>query len=70
MIHRIEVQAGPNGVIILHNLPLKEGETVEIIVLTSQEASSTANSYPLRGAPVLLEQPFQPVAEHDWEALA
>ncbi|MDX2030398.1 MAG: hypothetical protein SF339_07005 [Blastocatellia bacterium] len=70
MIHRIEVQVGPNGAIVLDNLPLKEGETVEILILTSQEASINADSYSLRGAPVLLDQPFEPVAEHDWEALA
>ena len=70
MIHRLEVQAGPNGVIVLNNLPLKEGETVEILVLTHQGASASPDRYPLRGTPVLLEHPFKPVAEHDWEAIA
>jgi len=70
MIHRIQIQAGPEGVIVLNSLPLQEGETVEIIVITSQRQQSLAEDYPLQGVPVSLDRPFDSVAEAEWGALA
>lgn len=70
MIHRIQIQAGPEGVIILDSLPLEEGETVEIIVITSQRQQPLAEDYPLQGLPVHLDRPFDSVAEAEWGALA
>lgn len=66
MIHRIQIQAGPEGVIVLNSLPLEEGETVEIIVITSQRQQPTAEDYPLQGVPISLDRPFDSVAEAEW----
>jgi hypothetical protein len=69
MIHRIEVQAGPEGIIVLNNLPIEEGEIVEILVITSRKITNPAQEYSLQGVPVYFDRPFDPVAEGDWGAL-
>ncbi len=66
MLHRIETKVGPDGIIILDNLPLREGDTVEIIVITSHKTERETKEYPLRGKPVLYVRPFDAVAENDW----
>lgn len=70
MIHRIEVQAGPEGIIVLNSLPIEEGETVEIIVITGHKTENPAQEYSLQGVPVYFDRPFDPVAESDWGALS
>lgn len=68
MQHRIEAKVGPDGSIILHGLPFHEGETVEIVVKSSEKKKDEDKDYPLRGTPVIYERPFDPVAENDWSA--
>jgi hypothetical protein len=50
-------------------LPFQPGEQVEVIVLPLESASTRANPYPLRGLPIRYEDPTEPVAESDWDAL-
>nr|MBA2737852.1 hypothetical protein [Pyrinomonadaceae bacterium] len=45
--HRVEKIIQPNGTVVLENLPFDEGETVEIIVLKTDNAIKK-NPYPLR----------------------
>lgn len=70
MLHRIETTVGPDGVIVLNGLPLREGEMVEVIVITSQKAKQGKKEYPLHGKPVSYERPFDSVAESEWSALS
>ena len=50
-----------------------KGADVEIIVLRERVTESAKNlpqsRYPLRGSVFHYEEPFDPVAAHDWEAL-
>lgn len=68
MQHRIETKVGPDGSIVLHDLPFHEGETVEIVVKSSEKKENEEKDYPLRGTPVIYDGPFDPVAEYEWDA--
>ena len=68
--HRVETVVQPNGVVILEDLPFKQGEKVEIIIIEAPKESSAKNRYPLRGSVYEYEAPFEPAAPpEDWEAL-
>ena len=66
--HRIEATVQSNGKIVLENLPFDEGEAVEIIVLETKVKHETTQKS-LHGTLLKYEQPFEPVAVEDWEAL-
>jgi hypothetical protein len=71
--HRIETTLEQDGMLTLRDLPFQAGEAVEVIIMTqeatpSQEQSSRSR-YPLRGTPVHYDQPTEPVAQDDWDAL-
>ena len=70
MQHRIETKVGPDGVMILNNLPFHEGEMVEVIVTTSHKTGQDKKEYSLRGKPVLYDKPFDGVAIDDWGVLS
>lgn len=65
--HRAETTLSEDGVLTLHDIPFRRGESVEVIVLPFATPSSSASRYPLRGAPVTLVAPTEPVAADDWE---
>ena len=68
-MHRIEKIIQPNGIIVLEDLPFKEGETVEIII-SKTENEKSENLYPLRGTLYKYEEPFEAaVPLEDWDAL-
>jgi len=68
MQHRIETKIGPAGSVILTDLPFHEGETVEIVVKSTEKQKNGNNCYPLLGTPVIYDNPFDSVAESDWSA--
>ncbi len=57
-----------NGLIVLRDLPVQEGDSLEVIVTARSPASSTREDFPLRGEPMEYHDPFEPVAGNDWEA--
>jgi hypothetical protein len=65
-IHRL-VEA--DGTLKLENLPFQPGEEVEVIVLAEQRRTRAEHRYPLRGTPLMYNDPTGPVAESDWQAL-
>ncbi|MEP7340258.1 MAG: hypothetical protein ABI977_21175 [Acidobacteriota bacterium] len=66
--YRVESTVQPEGVLMLRNLPLPEGEKVEVIILVPQPKFEKSDQYPLRGMPVIYHDPFEPaVPETDWE---
>jgi hypothetical protein len=67
--HRIKITLTEDGTITLDKLPFQTGDEVEIIILASPHASPGKDPYPLRGKPVQYDQPTEPIAEADWEAL-
>ena len=67
--HRAETTLSEDGVITLRDIPFRRGESVEVIVLPFATAAAAGSRYPLRGAPVTLVAPTEPVADADWEAV-
>ncbi len=65
--HRIETTLSEDGVITLRDIPFRRGESVEVIVLPFPAAAASGSRYPLRGTPVTLHAPTEPVTDADWE---
>jgi hypothetical protein len=66
--YHVETILQQDGALTLSNLPLRAGETVEVIILVRPPASLRPNRYPLRGTPLTYVDPTEPVAQADWEA--
>ena len=66
--YRVETIVAQDGTLTLSNLPLRAGETVEVIILVQPSGVLGHQRYPLRGMPVCYIDPTEPVAEADWEA--
>lgn len=66
--HRAEATLSEDGVLTLHDLPFRRGESVEVIVLPFVVPAPVKSRYPLRGTPVTFDSPTEPVAEFEWEA--
>ena len=60
--HRAEATLSEDGTITLRDIPFRRGDAVEIIVLPRQTVVS-GSRYPLRGTPVTLLSPTDPVAD-------
>jgi hypothetical protein len=58
-----------NGTLTLDALPFPAGAQVEVIVLPVESRVSEENPYPLHGTPYLYQEPFEPVAQDDWDAV-
>ena len=67
--HRITATVPHDKTLTLDELPFPVGQSVEIIIVPRQEQSPRQNGYPLRGTPVTYDDPTDPVAETDWEAV-
>lgn len=63
--HHVNATLNQEGILVLTNLPFHAGDAVEVIVLPR---INTVKSYPLRGKPVVYVDPFEPVAQNDWDA--
>lgn len=70
MQHRIETKVENNGTIILRDLPFHTGDRVIVVITTRPQSPNQPTAYPLRGLPVEYKNPFEPVAENDWEILS
>lgn len=57
-----------DGTVTISGLPFQQGEELEVILLQQTRQTSRVASYPLRGKPVKYVEPFESVAEEDWEA--
>ncbi len=68
LAHRVETVLSEDGVVTLRDVPFRRGESVEVIVLPFPSPAGSADRYPLRGKPVTLAAPTEPVADSDWEA--
>lgn len=67
--HRIETTLAQDGTLTLDHLPFRAGETVEVIVLAGPKTSSDQSRSALYGTVIEYQDPFEPVAEGDWDAL-
>lgn len=66
--YRTDAVVKEDGTVTVSGLPFRTGERLEVILLQRTGRSNGAESYPLRGEPVRYEEPFDGVAEDDWEA--
>jgi len=66
-IHK-EAVLKDDGILTIHDLPLKKGQKVNIQI-HSLEENKSSKKYPLRGLPFKLSQPFDSVSENDWNVL-
>ena len=67
--HHVETTLVKDGTLVLEGLPFQAGDSVEVIILTRSSKSTSKNHYPLHGAPIIYEDPTEPVALGDWDAL-
>ncbi len=67
--YRVEKKVVGNGGLHLNGLPFREGELVEVIILSREEEKSRNPTSPLRGKVIQYIDPTEPVAQNDWEAL-
>lgn len=67
--YSVEKIVSKHGTVQLEALPFPPGERVEVIVLARKSPAQTANLPALTGSVLKFEQPFEPVAEEDWDAL-
>lgn len=67
--YKTEAKIEREGELRLSDLPFHTGDEVEVILLRREPALTQKNPYPLRGLPIRYEDPTEPVAEDDWEAL-
>ncbi len=58
-----------DGTLTLKGIPFRAGDRVEVILRGCQPARPADGPYPLRGKAIHYADPFQGVAEDDWEAL-
>ncbi|NOX62262.1 MAG: hypothetical protein GXP42_10030 [Chloroflexi bacterium] len=68
-VYRVETMVLDNRTLVIKGLPFEAGEEVEVIVRRREESKKRHQRYPLRGAPIRYEKPFESVAETEWEAL-
>ena len=67
--YKIETVLETDGSLILNSLPFHAGERVEVTVTPSPRLLSADNPYPLRGTSYRFDEPTEPVALDEWEAL-
>jgi hypothetical protein len=65
----VGVLVDSQGRIALPEFPKLAGRQVRVIILPEPVRPVPAEHLPLRGAPVKLHDPTEPVGEDDWEAL-
>jgi len=67
--YRVKTTVSKNRTLTIKDLPFHEGETVEVLVNRRNQKSRYRERYPLRGEPYRYSDPFNSVAEDDWEIL-
>ena len=67
--YRTETVISENGVITIHGVPFRSGDRVEVIILGYSQKKKDDKRYPLRGKPISYNEPFDSIAEDDWDLL-
>jgi hypothetical protein len=66
-VHKVNVVVLKDGKIVLDDLPVREGDEVEVEINVLNRVPVT---YPLHGAPFRYDDPFGPaVKPSEWDAL-
>lgn len=69
-VHRIETTIHENGTLTLDDLPFPAGVAVEVIILETPSWGGITDLQPLSGMLRRYDNPFDPVAQDDWDAAA
>jgi len=67
--YRVETTVSGDGSLIVKDLPFPPGDRVEVIIRSHDRGEKKGGRYPLRGKAVRYVDPFENVAEEDWEAM-
>lgn len=67
--YRVEKVVSKHGTVQLEALPFPPGELVEVIVLARKGPTPAMHQRSLKGSVLKYEQPFEPVAQEEWDAL-
>ena len=66
--YRTDTVIQQDRVLTVRGVPFRAGERVEVIILSNTHQRDVQERYPLRGQPIRYTDPFDSVAENDWEA--
>jgi hypothetical protein len=67
--HQVEAVLSQDGTLVLNDLPFHAGEAVEVIIVSHNVKTGSSNPYPLHKTPLIYDDPAEPVAVDDWEAV-
>ncbi len=68
--YRVETIVAQDGTLVIKGVPFRPGTKVEVIVLGYVPRKGVEETrYPLRGKPIRYVEPFESVAEDEWEVL-
>lgn len=67
--YRIETRVSSDGSLTIKGLPFEAGDRVEVIIRSHKPGEGKEQCHPLRGKPIRYTDPFESVAEVEWEAL-
>ena len=68
-VYRAETIVSNDRTLTIVDLPFQAGDRVEVIVRDRLREQAISQRYPLRGKPIRYADPFESVAEENWEAL-
>ena len=68
-MYRVETTVSDEKTLTIKGLPFRAGDKVEVIVRGREREWERSTHYPLRGKPIRYVDPFESVAEDDWDAL-
>jgi len=64
-----EATVSENGSLIIKGIPYLSGHKVEVIIKDKSTQMDMKEKYSLRGSVLKYEQPFETVAENEWEII-
>lgn len=65
--HCVKTKISTDGTLVIKGLPFFPGDEVEVTIVSHKHKSE--KRYPLRGKPFRYDNPFESVAENEWEVL-
>ena len=66
---RLQAVVADDGTLTIKGLPSLANHEVDVIVRDRNHRRQKAGRYPLRGKPVEYHDPFESVAEDEWDAV-
>ncbi len=64
----VETTISSDGTLIIQKLPFKPGDKVEVVVHRHDYERVDGTRYPLRSKPIRYNDPFDSVAESEWDS--